>query len=88
MKRNNSKSRYGSLSSLKALRYEKQLLQYKIERKEKEIEKDWTAIYDRWNFISVALDTLHSAIAYIPIGISAISRIIRSFEKKKKQNPE
>jgi hypothetical protein len=86
MKKNSSKSRYGSLSSLKELEYEKQLLQYKIKYKEKEIKRDWNIIYDKWNFIPNTLNTLRSIIEYIPVGVSVISQIINSFWKNKKDH--
>jgi hypothetical protein len=82
MKRNNSRSRYRSLSNLKDLRYEQQFLQYKIKQKEKGIERDWNTIYDSWNFISTTANTLNSIIHYIPVCISAVSQIINSFRKK------
>jgi hypothetical protein len=82
MKRNSSKSRYDSLSGLNELRYEKQLLQYKIEQQEKRIEKDWNTIYNRWNVISIVTNTFRSIIHYIPPCISTVSQIIKLFGKQ------
>ncbi|MDR2409076.1 MAG: hypothetical protein LBE13_13310 [Bacteroidales bacterium] len=83
MKKNNSNVRYGSLSNLTELKYEKQLLHYKIEQKEKRIKKDWNTIYNRWNFISVATNSLRSIIHYIPVGVAVMSQIINAFNNKR-----
>ena len=82
MKKNNSNARYSSLSNLSELKYEKQLLHYKIEQKEQRIKKDWNTIYNKWNFISVATNSLRSFIHYIPVGIAIVSRISNAFNNK------
>jgi hypothetical protein len=83
MKRNNLHTRYASISNLTELQYEKQLLHYKIAHKEKRIKKDWNTIYDRWHFIPIAANALHSVISYVPVGISVVSKIINSFNRGK-----
>ncbi|MDR0603361.1 MAG: hypothetical protein LBG80_03550 [Bacteroidales bacterium] len=84
MKKNNSSTRYASLANLTELKYEKQLLYYKIEQKENKIKKDWNTIYNKWNFISIATNSLRSIIHYIPVGIAVISHISNAFNNKQR----
>jgi hypothetical protein len=85
MKKNNPHARYGSLANLTELKYEKQLLLYKIEQKEKRIKKDWDTIFNRWNFISVATNSLRSIFHYIPVGMAVASQISKTFNNKRKK---
>ena len=80
MRKNNS--RYRAISSLKDIECEKQIIQYKLNKKEKMIERDWDAIRGAWSFVSIAGRMVSNAVEYIPVAISTISSIRNLFRKK------
>ncbi len=82
-----NKSKYASISNLKEIEYEKQFLRYKIERKEKIMEREWDEIHNTWGFVSTIANTISSVAQYIPVGVSVVSQITGFFRgrSKKKQ---
>ena len=84
MKQNNA--RYRNISNLKDIECEKQLIHYRLDRKEKKIRSDWNAIRDAWSFVAIAGRVIGNITEYIPVGISIVSFVKDLFRKKTKQD--
>ena len=84
MKQNNT--RYRNISNLKDIECEKQLIHYRLDRKEKKIHSDWNSIRDAWSVVAIAGRVIANITEYIPVGISIVSFVKDLFRKKAKQD--